>query len=213
MFWNVNELERSNVLKSLHRYSLGDSVEPVTIEEQSESLPYSYTETKTRLHGDRIQLWENHSTHLERYTFSNALANSVKLGVLEADLDQYIGNIEIVAMELAKTGRIVLRKPEVLKRLCKLFELCHSLSLSLDLLDTPDFYWDRHQLESLYLQTCKSLSIAKRTEVMRTKLNDCVELLQLLKGHHGEEQRHGLERIIIYLICIEVAFDVLDFVI
>ena len=42
-------------------------------------------------------LEEGKSSYLERYTFSNALAHSVQLGVWEADLDQYIDNMESVA--------------------------------------------------------------------------------------------------------------------
>ena len=39
----------------------------------------------------------------------------------------------------------------------------HELNLSSDLLDTPDFYWDREDLERLYLSTCAHLATGKRT--------------------------------------------------
>lgn len=35
-------------------------------------------------------------TDMEKYTFSNAMAMSVKLGIWEASLDKYIDNIEYV---------------------------------------------------------------------------------------------------------------------
>ena len=41
----------------------------------------------------------------------------------------------------------------------------HAINLSSDLLDTPDFYWDRKDLEILYQQTCNYLDIPKRTRV------------------------------------------------
>ena len=44
VFWNINELERSNVLTYLQRFCLGNSVNKKIIEEQSESLPYTYSE-------------------------------------------------------------------------------------------------------------------------------------------------------------------------
>jgi hypothetical protein len=36
----------------------------------------------------------------------------------------------------------------------------HSINLSPDLLDTPDFYWDRDKLELLFQKSCNHLSIA-----------------------------------------------------
>lgn len=44
VFWNVNSLERKNVLTFLQKYSIGKLVDKVTMEEQSESLPYTYDE-------------------------------------------------------------------------------------------------------------------------------------------------------------------------
>jgi len=40
----------------------------------------------------------------------------------------------------------------------------HLINLSSDLLDTPDFYWDREELEILYSKTCNYLNIARRTK-------------------------------------------------
>lgn len=45
------------------------------------------------------------------------------------------------------------------------FDFRHAINLSSDLLDTPDFYWDRKDLEILYHQTCNYLDIPKRTRV------------------------------------------------
>ena len=40
----------------------------------------------------------------------------------------------------------------------------HLINLSSDLLDTPDFYWDREDLETLYNKTYNYLNIARRTK-------------------------------------------------
>ncbi|KAF2354372.1 protein of unknown function DUF155 [Trinorchestia longiramus] len=213
VFWNIDELERSNILTYVKQFCLGDVVSPETMDEQSESLPYSYAEDKTRLSGGRILLTEGKPSYLERYAFSNALAHSVKLGVWETELDCYIDSIKPVAEELRKKGTIILPKKEVFLRLGQLYELRHSLTLSSDLLDTPDYYWDREHLELLYRRTSNYLSISRRTEIMSDKLNNCMQLLELLKNYHGEEQSHRLERIIIYLIIIEVVFESLHFII
>jgi len=50
----------------------------------------------------------------------------------------------------------------------------HLVNLSSDLLDTPDFYWDREELEVLYSKTCNYLNIARRTKARSTLLGRVV---------------------------------------
>jgi uncharacterized Rmd1/YagE family protein len=61
-----------------------------------------------------------------------------------------IDSIEFLSDDL-KAGRDVkMSQSEVLKKSGEIFALRHVVNLSSDLLDTPDFYWDRENLESLY---------------------------------------------------------------
>lgn len=55
-----------------------------------------FLSNKTRLMNGRILLNAEGSTDLEKYTFSNALALSVKLATWEASLEQYVDSIEFV---------------------------------------------------------------------------------------------------------------------
>ena len=41
----------------------------------------------------------------------------------------------------------------------------HQINLYSDLLMTPDFYWDREDLEMLYNTTCNYLDVGRRTKV------------------------------------------------
>ena len=87
------------------------------------------------------------------------------MGIWEASLDHYIDSIEFITEDLKAGRRIEMSRPEVLRKQGELFALRHLINLSSDLLDTPDFYWERDDLESLYQQTCAYFSIAKRTRV------------------------------------------------
>lgn len=101
----------------------------------------------------------------DKYTFSNGMALSVKLGIWEASLDRYVDSIAFVTDDL-KSGRpIKMSREEVLRKQGELFALRHMINLSSDLLDTPDFYWEREELENLFQQTCGYFSISKRTRV------------------------------------------------
>lgn len=210
VFWNVSELERINVLTYISRFALGSTVSKATVEEQSESFPYLYSEGKTRLSSDRILLSDCGPTHLERYTFSNALALSVKLGVWESELEYYIDSIENVTEEM-KSGRVILKNKQVLAHLGQLYSLRHSLKMSSGLLDTPDYYWERKTLEQLYERTTTNLSVSKRMQVMSDKLNNCLEMMSVLKDYHAVVHGHRLEVIIIVLIVVEVIFEAAHF--
>lgn len=59
-------------------------------------ISYVFYSNKTRLMNGRILLNAEGSTDLEKYTFSNALALSVKLATWEASLEKYVESIEFV---------------------------------------------------------------------------------------------------------------------
>lgn len=113
--------------------------------------------------GDIILAQE--AENLDKYTFSNAMAQSVKLGIWEASLNRYIDSIEFVTEDLKIGKKIQMTQHEVLRKQGELFALRHRINLTSDLLDTPDFYWERDDLESLYQRICGYFNIAKRTRV------------------------------------------------
>ncbi|KAG1678727.1 Required for meiotic nuclear division protein 1 [Nymphon striatum] len=154
----------------------------------------------------RILLNSEGSTDLEKYTFSNGMALSVKLALWEASLDRYVDGMEWVTESMKKGEVLKMTRKEVFKKTGELFALRHLINLSSDLLDTPDFYWDRANLEPLYQKTCNHLNISKRTRVMNEKLNYCCMLMELLSSHLNDQHHTRLEWMIIALIAVEVSY-------
>lgn len=213
VFWNVPELERDNVLAFLRPIQL-DSYCEETVFEESEMMSYSVTNVAdegTAVKSGAIRLRASGGSKLEKYAFSNGIAASVKLGALEASLDRIIDSIEHLSEDMKRGRNIRLTRKEVLKKIGEIFALRHVLNLSSDLLDTPDFYWDREDLETLYHGTCAHLTIAKRTRVMNEKLTHCYELMDLITSTLNDAHHTQLEWYIIILICVEVVFEVLHF--
>ena len=209
IFWDVPQLERDNVLNFLQ--PIGEQSYSVdTVFGESERVHYTLTEEKTSFKNGMVSL-NVLNDKIEKYAFSNAVAASVKLGALEAGLDQIIDSIEHISEDMKQGKSIKLSREEVLKKTGEIFALRHVLNLSLDLLDTPDFYWDRDRLETLYIQTCAHLTIAKRTRIMNEKLTHCYELVDLISNHLNDEHHVRLEWFIIVLIMIEVVFEILHF--
>lgn len=178
-----------------------------------ETLDYTIDETaKTHLRAGAVILNPQAASVLEQYTFSNALSLSVKLATWEAALEKYIESISVVTDGIKDGQGVKLSRKEVFQKTGQLFRIRHEINLNSDLLDTPDFYWEREKLEQLFRLTCSAFNIQRRTRVMNEKLNNCVDLMELV-GHHLDDGHHTrLEKIIIYLIMVEVVFEIIHFI-
>ncbi|XP_008203478.1 required for meiotic nuclear division protein 1 homolog [Nasonia vitripennis] len=210
VMWNITDLECSNLLQFIKQYE-ENSYSNELVQAEGEVMLYSYTESGKRSHLKEGDIFLSPDANLDKYTFSNAISQSVKLGIWEASLDHYVDSIEFITEDLKRGRRIKMSRQEVLRKQGELFALRHLINLSSDLLDTPDFYWERDDLETLYQQTCAYFSIAKRTRVVNEKLNHCVELVELLSSHLSDRHHVRLEWMIIVLIMVEVGFEILHY--
>ncbi|KAK0182999.1 hypothetical protein PV327_001078 [Microctonus hyperodae] len=212
VMWNTSDLESGNILSFLKNYE-DNSYTSSLVHDESEMMSYTYAEAgrKSYLKDGDIYLACN-AVSLDKYAFSNALSQSVKLSIWEASLDQYIDSIEFVTEDLKAGKKIKMTREQVLRKQGELLALRHVINLSSDLLDTPDFYWEKDDLENLYHQTCGYFSISKRTRVMNEKINHCVELVELLSSHLSDRHHIRLEWMIIILIIAEVVFEIIHFV-
>ncbi|XP_078741883.1 required for meiotic nuclear division protein 1 homolog [Lampetra fluviatilis] len=178
---------------------------------ENEQLQYNYTGGPSRLHRGEILLGvrgHGEAALLTKFAFSNALSLSVKLAIWEESLDGFVESIQSIPEQLKSGHSVRLSRAEVMKKIGQLFALRHRINLSSDLLLTPDFYWDREELESLYEQTSQFLSIARRVRVMNEKLKHCSDLTDLMRSHLAEKHALRLEWMIVILIAVEVLFEV-----
>ncbi|KAL6426086.1 hypothetical protein ACFW04_008984 [Cataglyphis niger] len=215
VMWNISDLECSNLLQFLRNYEQNRYMKEL-IHTETELMHYTYSDSGKKSHlkdGDIFLAQEARNLDkLDKYTFSNAMAQSVKLGIWEASLNRYVNSIEFVTEDLKAGRKLQMTQQEVLRKQGELFALRHRINLSSDLLDTPDFYWERDDLENLYQQICGYFSITKRTRVMNERLNHCVELVSILSSHLSDRHHVRLEWMIIILIMVEVAFEVLHYI-
>ncbi|ESO12843.1 hypothetical protein HELRODRAFT_153971 [Helobdella robusta] len=213
VFWNFTEPEKLRILSLIRDHQHG-SYDENLIMEQLENVEFAFTDAKTSLVNGAIHIQrpqEGDVDHLEMFTFSNAISLSVKLAVWEASLEKYIESIESMLEDLKNGRKLRVSESDVLKKAGELFTLSHLINLSSDLLDTPDFYWDRDQLEKLYRKTCNFLNIPRRTKVMNEKLRQCVEFTELVRDYLKDKHHTRLELMIIFLIFIEVIYGSFHF--
>ncbi|XP_053694713.1 required for meiotic nuclear division protein 1 homolog [Sabethes cyaneus] len=211
VFWNCTDLEIGNILRFLKPFEK-DAYDETTVLQESEVMLYNTGEAIARLKNDSFYISKNDDSGMERYTYSNAMSLTVKLGIWEASLERYIESMAYVTGNLKKGRSIQISRSEMLRKTGELFALRHLINLSSDLLDVPDFYWDREQLEKLYQQTCSYFSISRRTRVMNEKLNHCIDLADLINSNLNDTHHVRLEWMIIFLIMVEVGFEILHYI-
>jgi len=207
VFWNVPELERDSVLRFVKAYG-EDCYENQLIFDESEMMSYCESKNGSSHLSKGVIHVESCADPLVKYAFSNAIVSSVKLGTWEASLDRIIDSIEHISEDM-KRNNVKMTLAEVMQKTGEMLALRHMINLSSDLLDTPDFYWDREQLEQFYHSTCSHLAVGKRTKVVNEKLSHCIELMELIANQLNADHGARLEWIIIILIAIEIGFEVL----
>lgn len=166
-----------------------------------DEFTYGFGET-ARINEDEITL-PDHQT-LTRLAISQGIAQSVKLGTFELAIQKTYNQSKHIPQELAKQGRIPHSKREIRRMMGQLFLERNSINLHVDVLDTPEFFWDYPELEPLYKMIANYLDIKTRVEVLNQRLDIVHELFQMLGTELNHQHSSRLEWIIICLIIIEV---------
>ena len=129
------------------------------------------------------------------------------MGIWEAQLDNVVDSVDGVIDDLRSGQKLRLSRSDVLRHCGDLLMFRHKVNLASDLLQTPDFYWDRPTLEDLFRKTRALLNVPHRTRVVNERLNHSFELVELLRSHLNDNHHTRLEKMIIALIMVEVVFD------
>ncbi|XP_033747241.1 required for meiotic nuclear division protein 1 homolog [Pecten maximus] len=209
VFWNVLEDERLNILKNMKEHCM-EINDMKLIMDESDSLEIQPTKLDTFLNNDVININEDQEAPdliLVKYAFSNALSQSVKLSIWETELYRHSQECEHISEALRIGSDVRMRKQKILKTLGAIFAIRQSMNLGSELLDTPDFYWDRDKLGDLYKQCYNHLCVPHRIKVMNEKMSYCIELLELIKDLESDKRHIRLEWIIILLIALEVVLE------
>ena len=220
-YWGVNEQSVWDTLVA----TLRPGYQQPAIDYDCELCTFSYTKTKDypmttsasesdyhTQHSDNIRyswLDQDHfylaTTEADvKLAYSFAIAQSEKLSYFEDKISTQINTTRRYPEELADKGHVGLSGREIAKTKGKLFLHRMNIILHTDLLDTPDFFWERTDLEPLYVHARKYFEISRRVRVLNTRLEVVAELFDML--HDQQKQKHSdrLEWIVIWLIIVEV---------
>ena len=149
--------------------------------------------------------------YLDKLAVSHGIAYSVKLSILENQLDIFIDSIKHLPIVLKNGQRIKLTRTEALSKLGELLQFRAVLNLHSGIIETPDIYWNYTVLEEHYRSTTNEFDIKQRIESLNCKLDYANDIAELLKDYLSERHSLKLEWAIIVLIALEVGFELLHF--
>lgn len=147
-----------------------------------------------------------------KLAFSNGIARSTKLAVLEEQLDNYLDSTREIPRILARGNKLPWGRQKTLQKVGEILAFRGELNLHSELVETPDLYWAMPQLEEYYNRISKKLDVAVRITILNKKLDYANELAATLRSHLSEKHGLALEWGIIGLIAIEVVFGIIELV-
>lgn len=206
VYWNLGE-----DIKAKLRSELMPFVNMVNQQPETETYSFSEGHENYRITRDHIEILALQPLPL--IAISHAMAQSIKLSVFESQALQTIRDTAQIPRALAETGRISLSRKTTAKIRGRLFITKSDIILKYDLLDTPEFFWEYPELDSIYQIFANYLEIRTRTNVLSQRLETIRELFEMLADEQKHKHSAILEWIIIWLIAVElVIFLVNDFI-
>lgn len=196
VFWGLPRNEALIFLEEIKGF------ESAALEDiETDEFSYVYGET-SKVAEDIITL-PDHNV-LIRFAISHGIAQSVKLGTFESAIQKTFNSMKSIPEDLAKQGKIRLSRKEIRTRMGALFIERTTINLHLDILDTPEIFWEYPELESYYKMISNYLDLQTRVEVLNQRLSIMHELFEMLGNELNHQHSSRLELVIIWLIVIEV---------
>ena len=198
-FWNVSDKLRSEFLKE---------IKPLI---KSKRENYNYDEnTKVFVGGDiiRITFDEVFVPELEVQNIkiiSYVLSQSVALERYEDEIETSLSEIGVIVENLKNSGRAMLGEKRLLQQIGKVLSVKQITIAHLSLFDKPEEVWESPELEDLYNRMNAEYELQDRFDILDEKIKYLSDISQMLMNFLAEKRNAFLERIIIWLIVIELA--------
>lgn len=170
-----------------------------------DTFPFSYGESM-KIIDDELILPD--TDLLTKLAVSHGLAQSAKLGAFESTSREAFEKMRQIPEDLAKRGKIRLSRGQIRRTMGELFLERSSINLHVDVLDTPEFFWEHPDLQTLYTYIANELEIGTRGQILNHRLDVMKELFEMLGNEVNHQHSSRLEWTIIWLILIEVMITI-----
>ncbi len=201
VIWGIESHKREKIIVEKIKTIVIDAEKKISFDEIR--FEYDLHAQETYIDEEQNLIYLNNHSHFLKLSVSYALAQSVKLDILEDSILTLLGNTKSINKVLANNGKVNLSKKEISKKIGVLFGERYLINLHNDVLDTPEFFWKRPQYEKIYLKVASFEDIQERHSILNRRLDMIYDFYNHLSNELNYKHSSRLEMIIILLIAIE----------
>ncbi|KAI9868076.1 MAG: hypothetical protein M1813_006821 [Trichoglossum hirsutum] len=210
VFWNFTERQEKDILADLTFSESETGISLVSRPQREEDFEteefhfeYSPHTPRPRVFNDMITL--RSGDHMIKLAMSHAIAQSTKLSFFEERMAHTMLEAQYVPRRLALTGKLGMKREDVVKILGRLFKSRVDVNLSSNMLDVPNFFWESEPtLHPLYFAVREYLEIKPRIQVLNERCRVFLDLAEILSDSIADKKMSRLTWIIIVLILISI---------
>ncbi|KAL7272284.1 Sad1-interacting factor 3 [Rhizina undulata] len=216
VFWNFTERQEKDILADL-TFAGGDMgtslisgpMKEEDFETEEFHFEYSSRTRSPRIYNDMITL--RSGDIMIKLAISHAIAQSTKLCRFEERMNTTMLNVQHIPKKLALTGKLGMRREDVVKMSGRLFKLRVDVNLSSNVLDVPEFFWDAEPtLHPLYAAVREYLEIKQRILVLNERCRVFLDLADILSDSIADSNMSRITWIIIILIVLSILVTVAE---
>ncbi|KAJ4292613.1 Sad1-interacting factor 3 [Kalmusia sp. IMI 367209] len=182
VFWNFTEKQEKDILADLTFSTSSTNIllatrplDEADFETEEFHFEYNPDIPRPRVYNDMITL--KSGDHMIKLAMSHAIAQSTKLSLFEEGMARTMLQAQYVPKRLALTGKLGMRRTDVVKMIGQLFTSRVDVNLSSNMLDTPNFFWDSEPtLHPLYSAVREYLEIKPRIQVLNERCRVFLDL-------------------------------------
>ncbi|KAL8836702.1 MAG: hypothetical protein Q9170_002834, partial [Blastenia crenularia] len=198
VFWNFTSNQEKDILADLTFSSLETGIPLVTGPQNEEDFEteefhfeYSPETPRPRVFNDMITL--RSGDHMIKLAMSHAIAQSTKLNFFEQRMADQMAEAQHVPRRLALTGKLGMKREEVVRILGALFRSRVDVNLSSNTLDVPNFFWDSEPtLHPLYHAVREYLEIKPRVQALNERCRVFLDLAEILSDSIADDRSSRL---------------------
>ncbi|KAF1966636.1 YagE family protein-like protein [Bimuria novae-zelandiae CBS 107.79] len=216
VFWNFTEKQEKDILADLTFSTSSTNIllatrplDEADFETEEFHFEYNPEIPRPRVYNDMITL--KSGDHMIKLAMSHAIAQSTKLSLFEEGMARTMMSAQSVPKRLALTGKLGMRRTDVVKMIGQLFTSRVDVNLSSNMLDTPNFFWDSEPtLHPLYTAVREYLEIKPRIQVLNERCRVFLDLGEILSDSISDKKMTRITWIIIFLIGISICVTCLE---
>jgi len=201
VFWGMDHDQTKKVLESIRGHFVEELAQPL-----EDEFTFEVNHRKTAVRDDHITL--ESVTAFEKVAASYGIAQSLKLAEFETYAEASIQSTKLIPERIATIGRSQLSRLEISKMRGRLFLVSSGITQNVNLLDTPEFFWEYPELDQTYQTMARYLEVRNRLDILEKRLQVIHELLSML----ADEQKHHQLAILEWVIIALITFEVIGFI-